>query len=341
MSHLGMTLGEVRDLLGHGELMGCPDFICESISSLSAAGSDAISFVRDERYFGAALTSEAGALLVPSAIAGTSAHQLVVSDPTQDFGRLLHTVAMIKRREPPGIHAGAHVHPTARLGKGIRIGPGAVVSEGAEIGDRSVISGGAFLGRRSVVGADSVLHPNVVVMEDVSIGDRVTIHGGAVLGADGYGYMQSGDRHIKVPQVGAVVIEDDVEIGALATIDRATMDTTRVRRGTKIGDLCHVAHNCDVGEDVLLLPGSGLSGSVKVGRGAMLAARAGVSDNLTVGEGAVLGATAAAYEDVPPGARVWGNPARDLATEKRVQAHLTRLPRMAADLRALEKSQET
>ncbi len=338
MSQLNLTLNEVRTLLGGGQLVGSGEFLCDGVASLESAGPSDLSFVKGDRHFDAARASGAGALLVPAAIDGVKAHQLAVPDPFQAFGAVLHVVARKKRHHSPGVHAGAHVHESATIGERVTIGPGAVVSEGAAVGDGSIIYAGAYLGRRSTVGSDCVLHPNVVVLEDVQIGDRVTIHGGAVVGADGYGFVQHQGRHIKVPQVGGVVIGDDVEIGALTTIDRATMDETVIGRGTKIGDMVHVAHNCRIGEDVLLLPTVAISGSVVVGDRVVFAGRAGCSDNVEIGEGAVLAATAVAYRDVPAGARVWGNPAREHGEEKRSQVLIRRLPRMAADIRDIKKA---
>ncbi len=337
MSQLDLTLDQVRALLGGGTLVGSGAFLCRGVASLGAAGPSDLSFVRGERNFNDARESAAGALLVPTPIDGVGAHQLAVPDPFLAFGAVLRVVAERKRHQVPGVHSGAHVDETARIGEGVTVGPGAVVSEHASVGDGSVIYGGAFLGSRSTVGADCVLHPNVVVMEDVDIGDRVTIHGGSVIGADGYGFMQHEGRHLKVPQVGRVVIGDDVEIGALTTIDRATIDATVIGRGTKIGDLVHVGHNCRIGEDVLLLPTVAISGSVVVGDRAVFAGRSGCVDNIEIGADAVLAATAVAYKDVPVGARVWGNPARDQGQEKRMQVLLGRLPGMASDLRDIKK----
>ena len=184
---------------------------------------------------------------------------------------------------------------------------------------------------------DCVLHPNVVIMEDVTLGDRVIIHGGTVIGADGFGYLQHKGEHIKIPQVGDINIGDDVEIGSLTTIDRAAIDTTNIGRGTKIGDLVHIGHNCDVGEDVLLLPTVAVSGSVRIGNRAVLAGRAGTSDNITIGEGAVLGGTCVAFKDVKPGAVMWGNPARDMKLQMRIEATVNHLPAMRKELSKIRK----
>ncbi len=337
MSRLEMTLEAVRGFIGEGEILGDQDFVCRSVASLEGAEGDQLSFVKDRRFFDRARQSHAGAILVPEAIEGVTAHQLVVGNPYVAFGALLHKIAREKRAQPGGIHPSAVVYSGAVIGDDVTIGAGAVVREDVVLGDRSVLYPNSYVGQRCKIGHDCVLHPNVVVMEDVTLGDRVIIHGGSVIGGDGYGYIQHEGRHIKVPQVGEIVIGDDVEIGALVTIDRATLDRTVIGSGTKIGDLAHVAHNCQIGQDVLLLPTSAVSGSVILGDRVILAGRAGVIDNLTVGEGAVIGATSVAFKDVPAGAQMWGNPARDKTLEMRIQGSLRRLPQMQRDMRAVKQ----
>jgi UDP-3-O-[3-hydroxymyristoyl] glucosamine N-acyltransferase len=332
-----MTLQEVRDFVGQGEIVGDGGFVCRSVASLEGAGGDQLSFVKDQRFVERAHRSRAGALLVPVAIDGLAAHQLVVESPYAAFGTLLRKIAREKRAQPAGLHPSAVIDPGATLGRDVTIGAGAVVREDAVVGDGSVLYANTYVGQRSVIGRDCVLHPGVIVLEDVTLGDRVVVHAASVLGSDGYGYLQLEGRHLKIPQVGAVVIGDDVEIGALATIDRATLDRTVIGRGTKIGDLVHVAHNCQIGEDVLLLPTVSISGSVTIGDRAIFAGRSGCSDNITIGEGAIMGGTAVAWKDVPPGAQMWGNPARDKMLEMRIQSSLRSLPQMQRDLRAVQK----
>jgi len=340
MSTLRLTLGEVRDLLGGGEIVGDAGFFCQSVASLGRAGQNQLSFVKDLSRMEEASASQAGAFLVPEALSGLHAHQLVVNQPFMAFGIILRHIAGEKRRQAGGVHPTAVVAEGAKLGTDVTIGAGAVIREETRIGDRAVIYANVYIGQRSVVGGDSVLHPNVVIMEDVTLGERVVVHGGTVIGTDGYGYIQNDGQHIKIPQVGAIDIGDDVEIGALATIDRATLDTTVIGRGTKIGDLVHVGHNCEVGEDVLLLPTVAVSGSVRIGDRALLAGRAGTADNITIGEGAVLGGTCVAFKDVEPGAFMWGNPARERMQEMRIQSALTALPTMKRELAKLRKKVE-
>lgn len=336
MAKLDLTLAEVGRLVG-GEIVGDPAFRCRELASVDAAGADDLSFIKTSALEDRARASRAGALLVPARIDGLEAHQVLVEEPFGAFVRLLETIAERRHRVPPGVSPGAFVHTSARVRQGVAIAPGAVVERDAVVGAGAVIHAGVYVGEGVVVGEDSVLYPGVVLMEGVRLGARVVIHPGSVLGADGYGYLQVEGRHLKVPQVGEVVIGDDVEIGALTTIDRATVDRTVIGRGSKIGDLVHVAHNCAIGEDVLLFPTVAISGSCRVGDRVIFAGRAGCSDNLEIGDDAVLGGTSVAWKDVPAGASLWGNPAREKMRELRIQSALARLPEMQRSLRALRK----
>lgn len=336
MAKLDLSLTEVARLVD-GEIFGDPSFHCHDLASLDAAGKADLSFIKSSKLEKRARASAAGALMVPRRIDGLAAHQVVVAEPFAAFVRLLEKIAEEQRPVPEGVSAGAFVDPSARLQPDVAIGPGAVIEREVEIGGGTVIHAGAYVGARSRIGELCVLHPGVVVREDVTLGARVVVQPGAVLGADGYGYLQVDGRHHKVPQVGEVVVGDDVEIGALTTIDRATVDRTVIGRGTKIGDLVHLAHNCTVGEDVLLFPTVAISGSCRIGDRVIFAGRSGCSDNLEFGDDAVIGGTAVAWKDVPAGAQMWGNPAREKTRELRIQTVLAKLPEMQKKLRALER----
>ena len=336
MALLNRTLEEILGIVGQGEIVGDSAFRCREIASLELAAEADLSFVRDRRGFDAARSSTAGALLVPERVDGAAANQLVVENPDEAFRLVLESIARSAPAAASGVHASAVVMESAALGERVTVGPGAVIEAEASIGEGTQIGANVFVGRGSRIGARCELSPNVVVGHGIAIGDRVRVHAGSVIGADGYGYRQESGRHVKVPQVGEVRIESDVEIGALVTIDRATIDGTVIGRGTKIGDSVHIGHNCVIGEDVLILPTVALSGSVRVGDGAVLAGRAGARDNVTIGPGAVLAATSVALSDVPAGATMWGNPARDMALQKRIQATLPKLPEMRRRLKKLE-----
>ena len=338
MSRLEKTLDEVRGLLAAdgiaSELHGDGDFMCRSVASLDQAGPDQLSFAKDERTLEATQTG-AGALVVPARTSRLPAHQIVAPDPFAAFVVVLRHIDLERRREAAGVHPTAVVARSAAIGADVVIGPGVTVRDKAEIGDRSVLHANSCVGRRSRIGPDCILFPGVVLMEDVTVGARVTVHGGTVIGCDGYGYLQRGGRHVKIPQVGTVEIGDDVEIGSQVTIDRAALDATVIGRGCKIGDLVHIAHNVTIGEHTLVVPTVRIAGRAKIGSGVVLAGGAGVADGIVIGDGAVLGGTTVAYRDVPEGAILFGDPARPKTQQLRIQAVLDRLPRMERDLRKL------
>ena len=338
MPRLERTLDEVRGLLAEegigSELHGDGAFLCRSVASLEQAGPDELSFAKDERTLQAANT-RAGALVTPAATDRLNAHQIVAPDPFAAFVVILRHIDRERRREATGIHSTAVVAPTASIGADVSIGPGATVRADASIGDRTVLHANSYVGRRSRIGSDCVLFPAVVLMEDVSVGDRVVVHGATVIGCDGYGYLQRGGGHVKIPQVGTVEIGDDVEIGSQVTIDRATLDATVIGRGCKIGDLVHVAHNVTIGEHTLVVPTARIAGRATIGSGVVLAGAAGVADGVVIGDGAVLGGNSVTYRDVPAGAVRYGDPARPKTHQLRIEAVLNRLPQMERDLRAL------
>lgn len=332
---VSFTLGRLADALG-ASLQGDPGRVVTGVAPLEAAGPDEISFLTDPKYLRQAQASRAGALLVGRETAGLSAALLQVDRPQQ----ALITLLGLFHPEPatePGVHATACVARTARVDPSASIGPLAVVEADAIIGARCRVGALAFVGRGAVLGEDVRLHPHVVVLADVSLGNRVIVHAGTVLGADGFGYAFDGRAHRKIPQVGRLRIEDDVEIGANTAIDRAMLGETVVRRGTKIDNLVQIGHNCEVGEDVILVAQVGIAGSSRVGNRAMLAGQVGVSDHVTIGAGAILTAQSGAPNNVPAG-EVWsGTPSRPTGEQKRIWAGESQLPELIKRVRALEK----
>ncbi len=329
------TLGRLAEALG-ATLHGDASQLVRGVAPLESAGPEEVSFVTGAKYHRLAAASAAGALVVGPETEDLDRPFLRVTSPQAALIALLR----LFHPEPPvepGVHpaacvaAGAHVDPTAA------VAAGAVVERDAVIGPRTSVGALSYVGRGAVLGADVRLYPRVVVRDGVRLGDRVIVHSGAVLGADGFGYAFDGAAHQKIPQVGGLIIEDDVEIGANTAIDRATMGATIVRRGTKIDNLVQIGHNCDIGEHVILVGQVGVSGSCKIGRRAVLAGQVGVADHVTIGEGAVLMAQAGVAGDVPPG-EVWtGYPARPATQTRRIWVAEAMLPELLKRVRSLEK----
>lgn len=239
------------------------------------------------------------------------------------------------------------VHPTAvlagdcRLGEDVSVGPGCVVSSGAVIGEGTILQANVFVGMDVRVGENCRIESGVVLQDRVSLGRRVTVHSGAVVGCDGFGFVRGASGEwVKIPQIGTVVVEDDVEIGANSAVDRATFGETRIRRGAKLGNIVHVAHNCEVGEDCLMVGMIGLGGSVKIGRSTVLAGLSAVADHVSIGERVTVAGRAGVTKNIPDGLTVSGFPAQDHREEIRMQAHLRGVRGYSERIRKLEREME-
>jgi len=334
----GFTLGELAVALG-ATLEGDPGRRVSGIAALDTAGPEQISFLIDNRYRPAAEASRAGALLVAESMSGLSGPLLRTSAPQKALVALL-TLFHPASAPPAGIDPSAIVARDARVDPSASVGALAMIGAGAVIGPRARIHPMVYVGAGVEVGEDSVLHPRVVLCEGVRLGCRVNVQAGAVVGGDGFGYVFDGAGHRKIPQVGIVVIEDDVDIGANTTIDRAMLGRTIIRRGTKIDNLVQVGHNVEIGEHSIIVAQVGISGSCRLGRGVVAAGQVGFADHLTIGDGAVLGAQAGVHEDVPAGDRRLGTPAVPMLQAKRLFATQKHLPDMSRRLRAAERRLE-
>lgn len=317
-----------------GRVSGDGDRRVRAIRSLEAAGPEDLSFAADAKAERKAAASAAGVLLVRSAAAFPERTVVEVADPS------LALVAVLEVFHPRRAARGG-VHPTAVIGVGAildpttEVGPFAVVGEGARIGAGAIVEAHAAVGRECVVGDGAWLHPHVVLYDRTVLGARVEVHAGTVLGADGFGYAPTPSGIAKVPQVGRVVIEDDVEIGANTCIDRATLEETRVGAGTKIDDLVMIGHNSTVGRHGILCGQVGLAGSTAVGDGVMLGGQVGVAGHLRIGNGVKAGAQSGIDGDIPDGEVVFGTPHLPHREALRVIAELRRLPETARTVRDL------
>ena len=315
----------------------------DGVAPLDEATDRHLSFVGSHAYVKGLATTRAAAVLVDRRVklpADVHSVVLVVEDADLALAQVLERFAPPVQRVARGTDSSARVDPSASMGKHVSIGPFVVIGARARIGDRCVLHAGAFVGDDCAVGDDCVIWPNVVVRERVTIGHRVVVHPGAVIGADGFGYRWDGSTHAKVPHVGTVVIEDDVEIGACACIDRAKVGATRIGRGTKIDNLVQVAHNCVVGPHCILAGQAGLAGSVTLGARVVLGGATSVADHLTVGPGTISAGRSAVAGDIEPDQRISGMPAIPHRQTLREQAALRRLPELISQIKKMEEEIE-
>jgi UDP-3-O-[3-hydroxymyristoyl] glucosamine N-acyltransferase len=288
--------------------------------------------------------TRAGAVLAQKnvKITGEAATVLIIVDDADlAMAKVLELFAQPIPRPPLGIDSQARVDATAVIGQDVRIGPFCVVGRNSRLGRGTVLHAGVFIGEEVSIGDDCEFFPNVVVRERITIGHRVIVHAGSVLGTDGFGYRWDGTGHSKVPQIGTIIIEDDVEIGSCVCIDRAKFSVTRVGRGTKIDNLVQIAHNVVVGAHCIIVGQAGVAGSVVLGTGVVLGGQAAIRDHITLGDGAMVAACGAVAEDVPPRTVVSGMPALPHRQTLREQAAIRRLPDLVVQVRKLEESIET
>lgn len=333
------TLAELAEKLG-AELEGDGSPVITGLRSLGEAGAGDLSFLHQAAYRDEAAASRAGALIVPAALrqqaAGWGKPLLVVAHSPLAVAQVL-ALFHPRRMAPAGIHPTAVVAADARLGDGVAIGPYAVIGEGCSLGDGARVAAHVVIGRDCRLGREVVLHPGVVLYDGCELGERVEIHAGAVIGADGFGYASVRGVHHKVPQVGRVVIGDDVEIGAGTTIDRATLDATRIGAGTKIDNQVQVGHNVTTGKGCILCGQAGIAGSTHLGDYVVLAGQVGVSGHLELGSGVQAGAAAIVLQSVASG-QVAGAPAVPIQEWRRQVAAQSRVGELLRRVKKLEKA---
>ena len=337
----GLSVSEIAQAV-RGTIEGDDQLIIQGAASLEEATGHHISFFHNPKYAELFLKTRAGAILISQKTNGQPLPQgktlIRVPNPPLAFAQVL---ALFERRRqrhpPPGNHPLAVVDSTAVIASDVAIGPLTIVEQGVRIGAGTIIYGGCFIGAQSQIGDNCLIYPTVVLREDTQLGSRVIIQPGAVLGSDGYGFATQAGKHHKIPQIGRVVIEDDVEIGANVTIDRATTGETRIGAGTKIDNLVHIAHNVRIGRDCLIVAQVGISGSTQVGNSVTLAGQVGIIGHLTIGDGAVIAAQSGIMHDVEPRAVLFGSPARPHREAMKLQALFGRLPEIYDTLKQLKK----
>jgi UDP-3-O-[3-hydroxymyristoyl] glucosamine N-acyltransferase len=313
------------------------------LATLTDATSDELTFITSDAYADQLSATRAAGVIVQKklrVVPPADKAVFTVDDADQAVAKVLELFAPPVPRPAPGVDATARVAPSATLGPGVAVASNAYVGQRTRVGARTVLHPGVYLGDDVTVGEDCVLFPHVVVRERITIGSRVTIHAGSVLGTDGFGYRWDGSKHAKVPQIGTVVVEDDVEIGSCVCVDRAKFAATRIGRGTKIDNLVQIGHNVQVGPHCIIVAQVGIAGSAKLGTGVVLGGQVAIRDHASVGDGAMVAATSGVAEDVPPKAIVSGTPALPHRQSLRENAALRRLPDLVVQVRKLQEEIE-
>ncbi|GBC83033.1 UDP-3-O-acylglucosamine N-acyltransferase [bacterium HR10] len=334
------TAREIAELVG-GRLIGEPEREIMGVASLATATEREIAFVESEGHRSQAERSRAGCLIVPEGFRLSGRTLIEVAHPRRAFADVI-LLFHPRPRPTPGVHPTAILGEGVILGEEVSIGPYAVLDRQVRIGARTVIGAGVYIGARVEIGEDTLIHPNVTIYPDVRIGTRVIIHSGSVIGSDGFGYFLVEGRYRKFPQVGSVIIEDDVEIGAGVCIDRGTLGATRIGRGVKIDNLVHIAHNVTIEEDTVIAAQTGIAGSAHIERGVQIGGQVGIADHVRIGRGAIIGAQAGvpSGKHIRAGEFVWGTPARPMREFKEQYAHLSRLPHLRHMVAALSEQLE-
>ena len=331
------SLAQLAEIV-EGRWEGNGDLQISGVAGIREAKCGQISFLANSRYLIHVKETGASALIVNSDINVNGIPAIRVADPYLSYLKVVRLFARAPHEGcKPGISERASIAGDAEIGPGCHIGDFVHVGEGCRVGAGTVIMPGTVLLGRVTVGEGAILFPNVTVREDCELGDRVIIHSGTVIGSDGFGYAQDGGRHHKIPQIGRVIVEEDVEIGANVTVDRATTGITRIGRGSKIDNLVQIGHNTEIGEHCIIVAQVGISGSTRVGNHVTIGGQAGVIGHIEVGDGATIAARAGVTKSVPAASCVSGYPARPHDQAMRLQAVLGRLPELARRLKELEQ----
>lgn len=340
MDEKNLSVSELAACVG-GVLIGDDKLQIHSVADVTTAKEGQIAYVEEQKFFPAATASKASCLIVPPGTEINVACRIEVRRPKLAFALIAELLHPLKKRQP-ALHSTAVVASSASVGADVYLGPHVVVEEHASIGRGTRIEAGAVVGAGVRIGCDCVLYPNVVLYDGVAIGDRVVLHAGVCIGADGFGYVRDELAYHKFPQIGTVVIEDDVELGAFTCVDRGALGHTRIGKGTKLDNAVHVGHNCDIGERVVIAAQTGISGSVTIENDCVIGGQVGFGDHIRVQSGAVIGSKAGVLPGkiVRPGVW-WGIPIQPLAEYKRLNAQIGRLPRMLDEIRKLRARLET
>ena len=331
-------LKEIAETIG-GELIGDEQLVISSISSIGTAQEGDISFVFEKGDPSLLESTKASCVVVSKDIENAPCAIIKVKNPQIAFKQIANLLGLDKIHGPIGIHSTVDLSNNIELGSNVCIGAYVVIEEGVKIGDNTVIYPFSYIGQNTSIGKNCIIYPNVVIREKCIIKDRVNIHSSSVIGADGFGYdfdMQTG-AFIKIPQIGNVILEDDVEIGACVTIDRAKIESTIVGKGSKIDNLTQIAHNVKIGMCTVIAAQTGIAGSTEIGNFVMMGGQVGITDHVKIGDKVRIGAKGGVIRDVEPGKTVIGQPAREAIKMAKIVAIIDKLPEMYKKFKKFEK----
>ncbi len=329
------TLGEIAALV-QGELSGSGSVKIKGLAGIEEAQPGELTFLANPKYLVCLEKTKASAVIVSKNVENLEIPAIRHGNPYYAFCKVLELFTPV-RDYPEKIHDTTILGKDVKIGKGVHIGPFVTIEDGVEIEERVVILAGSFVGEGTFIGEKSFFYPRVTIRESCQIGKRVILHSGVVIGSDGFGYAKEAGTYHKIPQVGKVVLEDDVEIGANATIDRATLGETRIGRGTKIDNLVQIAHNVCIGENSVLAAQVGIAGSTKIGRNVTIAGQAGFVGHIKIGDNVIVGAQSGISKSFPSNITVFGYPAKEYNKARKIEACVTLLPLFVKKIRELEK----
>lgn len=333
------TIKEIAVIVD-GEIVGDENTVVTGICGIKEAREGDLTFVANPRYLPLMNHTRASAIITSKDVKSAPKPIIRTENPSIAFAKMVSLIAPNEVKRPTGIHPTAVIGDKVRLGRNVAIQPYVVIEDNVEIKDNTILYAGVYIGHHTKIGMDCVVYPYVIIRERVVIGNRVIIHGGTVIGSDGFGFSTVKGVHQRIPQIGNVIIEDDVEIGANVTIDRARFDKTLIKKGTKIDNLVQIAHNVIVGENSIIVAQSGISGSTVIGRNVTLAGQSGVIGHISIGDNAVVAAQAGVTKSVPANACVSGYPAKQHNLAKRINACVQNLPDLYKKVKMLEEEVE-